>query len=526
MKLPRYTAKVGPPRFAGAARATDIGALTRTGEVEVWRGVSQLGGGMKDVSNLMFRVQQDRQAIDARLQHNRVSSSMAEYANELDRSLEEQVVTSKKHRDDLQQANMALYDKEFQNQLKTVDNHKALQALKISQYESKARASTQIYNKLTANYDRYQVNAGLEEVNKQIAAGNAEEAIEQIEFMVAHKQLTPIQGDSRIKAVPKLIRIARRDAAEEMAKAILVKDGLPAAQAFVASLPTDIVPIDDQAKIITGLESIAKVMRRQIGLEVEANNKAAVIDLFGRLGDFTAWPTEKEIRDSTALLEKESWREIVVGLGNEEEPETDYKDFIDFETKLFDRWRGLDRSVDRTGKEPVESEVLLETEIASFRHTERKINDQDMKELTRRLGLSLGRYTDDVESAFEEIRKMGKVSPGIIGVTLGALYLSQSEAKNIATARKNLLDWVIEQSAKGVDIKSSKITEMAREFIVSTRSAKPAIEVPKEVPEEAPAEPPTILRSYLHPVITDEDYEKVPSGAFYRDPEGVLRKKR
>jgi len=33
MKLPRYTARVSPPREAGAARATDIGALTQTGEI-------------------------------------------------------------------------------------------------------------------------------------------------------------------------------------------------------------------------------------------------------------------------------------------------------------------------------------------------------------------------------------------------------------------------------------------------------------------------------------------------------------
>ena len=61
MKLPRFTATTPPPREplvteTGQVRATDISALTKSGDVAIWRGVSQIGGAMQQFSQSMFKI--------------------------------------------------------------------------------------------------------------------------------------------------------------------------------------------------------------------------------------------------------------------------------------------------------------------------------------------------------------------------------------------------------------------------------------------------------------------------------------
>lgn len=62
--LPRFLATTPPPRESGLARATDIGALTRTGDIAVWRGVSRVGQAMQYGVGLGFRAYQNRKALD------------------------------------------------------------------------------------------------------------------------------------------------------------------------------------------------------------------------------------------------------------------------------------------------------------------------------------------------------------------------------------------------------------------------------------------------------------------------------
>jgi len=73
MKLPRYTAGVSPPRESGLARATDIGALTRTGEVAELRGLGAMGAALQQVSGVLFKIQQDRRTLDNSIELGRAS---------------------------------------------------------------------------------------------------------------------------------------------------------------------------------------------------------------------------------------------------------------------------------------------------------------------------------------------------------------------------------------------------------------------------------------------------------------------
>lgn len=66
MKLPNFTATTPPPKEpyvqeTGLVRATDIGALTQTGEQAKWGAVGQIGGGLKDVASFGLGIHQAKQ---------------------------------------------------------------------------------------------------------------------------------------------------------------------------------------------------------------------------------------------------------------------------------------------------------------------------------------------------------------------------------------------------------------------------------------------------------------------------------
>ncbi len=61
-KFPRFTATT-TARGPGAARATDIGSLVRTGGQAVWRGVSRLAKGIGSAADTLFEIEQHKQEM-------------------------------------------------------------------------------------------------------------------------------------------------------------------------------------------------------------------------------------------------------------------------------------------------------------------------------------------------------------------------------------------------------------------------------------------------------------------------------
>lgn len=84
MKLPRYTAETPPSREPGLARATDIGALTRTGDIAVWRGVQQVGQALQYGSQLGFDAYMKRKALDDDIRWGEGTQKTEESVNELE----------------------------------------------------------------------------------------------------------------------------------------------------------------------------------------------------------------------------------------------------------------------------------------------------------------------------------------------------------------------------------------------------------------------------------------------------------
>lgn len=81
MKLSRYTAQTPPPRSSGLIRATDIGALTQTGEQAKWSGVGAFGRGLEFAGRLAFQARQHRQALDDDVESGLFSQKSEERIN-------------------------------------------------------------------------------------------------------------------------------------------------------------------------------------------------------------------------------------------------------------------------------------------------------------------------------------------------------------------------------------------------------------------------------------------------------------
>lgn len=96
-KLPRFLAGTPPPRESGLARATDIGALTRTGEAAVWAGVSRIGQAMQYGARLGAAVVEEKRGIDAKQDYDTVTSNAKDFINKQQLDVEDnQVVIDEK----------------------------------------------------------------------------------------------------------------------------------------------------------------------------------------------------------------------------------------------------------------------------------------------------------------------------------------------------------------------------------------------------------------------------------------------
>lgn len=80
MRLPEVTAQTPPPRDSGLARATDIGALTRTGAGVQWQAATRAGRALQRGAALGWAAYQKRRAVDDDIESGEASTRTEETA--------------------------------------------------------------------------------------------------------------------------------------------------------------------------------------------------------------------------------------------------------------------------------------------------------------------------------------------------------------------------------------------------------------------------------------------------------------
>lgn len=202
MKLPRFTAQTPPPRTSGITRATDIGALTQTGEGAKFRSIQAVGGALRGLAGMLFRVQQDRQAIDTRLQHDQSASQIEEHITKMNQSLADSVVRTPKERDATHDAVMVKFDEYYQQRLKWMDNPESREALKSTWLLNRPRYVKQLYSTLNKQLDKHHLGLGRTIADSYIQSGMVDKAINHYRFLESHNLLSASQAEQLIREAP------------------------------------------------------------------------------------------------------------------------------------------------------------------------------------------------------------------------------------------------------------------------------------------------------------------------------------
>ena len=175
MKLPRYTSTT-TARGSGIARASDIGALTRTSDQAVYSGVGAFGRSLNVAADYAFKASQQRRAIDADLQYSQVSGKDAEFSESLSRSVSELPIRSDGHRMKIYNDLMEQVELSHKQHLNEIDSKVAQQALEADWSKAKLQYSKDIWGTLTGQYDNYQRKNGFDTIERLVKQGRAEEA--------------------------------------------------------------------------------------------------------------------------------------------------------------------------------------------------------------------------------------------------------------------------------------------------------------------------------------------------------------
>lgn len=512
MKLPRYTAKTPPPGFAGAVRAANIPALTRTGAVEEAQALGGLGKGVGAIGESLYKIHMDRLNIEAGIQIADIRRNMYLWGEKDKQAVEDSPIISDDQRAATISSSVSHRNKYFAKISKGV-NHIAQRELNKWNPMDLAQFEAEITALANGKLNDYQLSKVLEHVRERLYVGDIKGADALIES-VSGTLLSAKAADSLIARHKERAFAFRYERLAAEVDKILAEKGVEPARTFV--LTNEEAPSSEKTKLINMIERADSAGATKDWYINEEKQRQEVISLFGRLGSgkIDDWPRELEIKRNLNLdtVEKGQWQKVIQGLGKEE-PKTDNKKLIELQMKLFDRWGGFDKAKD--------SEVLLETELASARYVERTIDDRTFAELSRQLNLDIGNYGISLKSVFEEMDKIGRASwtdsfwgRGTSGY-IEAWLLSQEEAGNIFLARKALLDWVLKQKK---DVAPDEIRKMGRRLIVDVKKG-PIQEMPSIVPPEITVEP-------TEPFInTDEEYDALPSGTIFIDPNGERRRK-
>lgn len=238
MRLPRYTAETPPPREPGLARATDIGALTQTGDIEVWRGISRLGQSMEYVARLGGAAYLQRKALDDDIRWGEGTLKTEEGVNELEKAadsydykvdeplpdspdyLKSPLQLSVEKRDSLINDALSEYDKKTKEIEQSFPTREGRERYKIWAAKRRLVAEKSLIHLYGLKHDEYQRDR-LDELWKAAARnGDIETANSYIDKMDENELITPAQATFRKNKVKEIANQSLLDDIHEAAKAL------------------------------------------------------------------------------------------------------------------------------------------------------------------------------------------------------------------------------------------------------------------------------------------------------------------
>jgi hypothetical protein len=284
--FPRFTAST-IPRGSGLARAGDISTLTATSDYEFLRSLDDLGQSLGVAGDFVFKVHQNRKAIDADLQYKKAKADVYEFSEKYIQLMEDTPVISDDQRRELHKNYMRELNIINRQRNKEIDNKDALTARESDWPIEQLSYSKDMYSYLTVKLHKHQKESVLSIGESLIKDGRIDEAKKHFNYHVKRGLISQANVDKFI---------AERETYYK-AKKILAEKGYQASTDFVMSKDID---TDIKKNIISDINFEASQQKQQLELQREQDRDE--ISKLIRSGQSATSAIENSFLD-----EKEQW---------------------------------------------------------------------------------------------------------------------------------------------------------------------------------------------------------------------------
>jgi hypothetical protein len=209
-------------------------------------------------------------------------------------------------------------------------------------------------------------------------------------------------------------------------------------------------------------ESVVTVLRQDAARK-KADIKA-VDELFPLVGadGFTIRDIEAKRDSFGSDSEYLAFRSIAEGMSSPPALETDWKSYIKAQDKLFDVWTDRTHSMDKNG---VSNELSIKTELSQLYAVDKKLSRETWAEMNYYLGTKIESDKRDLtEKVFKKISKM-----------YNTVWMTNDEAKDIASARRAYFEWVVYNTNRKKDISIEDAIAEGSKLMAIHRRDVPAV---------------------------------------------------
>lgn len=209
------------------------------------------------------------------------------------------------------------------------------------------------------------------------------------------------------------------------------------------------------ASIVNELKNESEIRK----LRNKANDNAVILktvdEIFPAVSarGFTIAEIEAKLPQLRAT-EGGAWKSIADGLARADPQDTDWKSYLKAQDKIFDIWSGRTHSIDKNGAPEV---LSIKTQLAQMYAVDKKFTPETWAEINYYLGTKISsEKLAVIDKGFKEVSKM-----------YNSFWLTDSEAKDITSARRAYFEWLNYETNRKKDISIQDAVKQGRELMVS-----------------------------------------------------------
>jgi hypothetical protein len=243
--------------------------------------------------------------------------------------------------------------------------------------------------------------------------------------------------------------------------------------------------LSDNVDVLKGnpdrsLKSIENELENEAAIRKLQNKQADNTMVLKTVDEFFPSVTSRSftIRDIEAKMpqlqavEGGAWKEIADGLAQADPEKTDWKAYVKAQDMIQDIWAGRQYSTDESSEK---GNLSLKTKLAKLYAADKKFTPETWAEINYYTGQKVEpEKLNILDKGFKEISKM-----------YNTVWLSNSEARDIASARRAYFEWMQYNTNRKKDISIEQAVTEGRKLMVSHKTSQYEVGETREVNGQA-----------------------------------------